>query len=117
MEKKILNYTLHDISIITPEGVITVPRHGTARCSTTRNLIEYIEANGAKIPINETTFGSVSGLPKEREDTIIIVSAILANSMRGQGRNDLYAVDEPVREGGRIVGCRALSRLTLYGEK
>ena len=116
MEKKILNYTLHPISIITEDGVITVPNHGSARCSTSRKLIEYIEANGAKIPINETTFGAVTGLPEEKEDTIIIVSAILANSMRSTGRKDLYAVDVPVREGGKIVGCRALSRLTKYGE-
>lgn len=114
--KKILNYTLHDISIITPKGVVVIPRHGTARCSTTRKLLCYISCDDIKIPINETIFGDISGLPEPEENTIIIVSAITANVMRERGREDVYTVDEPVRDGnGKILGCRALSKITKYG--
>lgn len=113
--KKILNYTRHPITIITDEGAIIIPSHGQARCSTSRELIEYIDFEGAKVRVNKTVFGGVEGLPEQKEDTIIIVSAILANVMRKQGRTDLMVVDSPIHEGGKIVGCRALSAETIYG--
>ena len=116
MKKKILNYTLHPITILTDEGAINLPSHGQARCSTSRELIEYLDCEGAKIRINKTVFGGVMGLPEQREDTVIVVSAIVANVMRSKGRADLMVVDSPVREGGKIVGCRALSAETIYGE-
>jgi len=116
MKKKILNYTRHPITIITDDGVINIPSHGQARCSTSRKLIEYLECEGARIRINKTVFGSVEGLPEEREDTVIIVSAILANVMRSKGRTDLMVVDSPIRDGNTIMGCAALSAETIYGE-
>ena len=114
--KKILNYTRHLITIITDEGTINIPSHGQARCSTSRQLIEYMECEGARIRINKTVFGAVEGLPEEREDTVIIVSAILANVMRSKGRTDLMVVDSPIRDGDKIMGCAALSVETIYGE-
>ena len=111
---KILNYTQHPITILTQQGAIQVLRHGTVRSSVVRTLLEYIDVDGAAIPINKTVFGAVPGLPEENKDTIIIVSAIVANVMRLTGRQDLMVVDEPVREGGKIVGCRALCRITEY---
>jgi len=113
MKTKILNYTLHDISIITNKGVIQIPRHGTARCSTTRKLIEYLEVEGTRVPVNKTVFGVIAGLPEETEGTILIVSAIAANSLR-KTRNDIYVVDEPVRSNGIIVGCKALAKIVEY---
>lgn len=115
MEKKILNYTLHAITILTDDGAINLPSHGQARCSTNRELVEYLDFGGAKVRINKTIFGE-AGLPQERDDTVIVVSAIVANVMRAKGRKDLMVVDSPVREGGQIVGCRALSSETIYGE-
>ena len=115
MKKKILNYTRHPITIVTDEGTITIQSHGQARCSTSRELIEYMDFEGAKVRVNKTVFGAVEGLPEEREDTVIIVSAILANVMRSKGRNDLMVVDSPIHEGGKIMGCRALSAETIYG--
>lgn len=115
MNKKILNYTLHPITILTDQGAINIPSHGQARCSTNRELIEYIDFEGAKVPVNKTIFGT-AGLPEPQEDTVIIVSAIVANVMRDKGRTDLMVVDSPVRDGGKIVGCRALSAVTIYGE-
>ena len=115
MKKKILNYTLHTITIITDEGAVNIASHGQARCSTSRDLVEFIDFEGAKVRINKTIFGTAS-LPEEREDTLIIVSAIVANVMRAKGRKDLLVVDSPIREGQKIVGCRALSGETIYGE-
>ena len=111
--KKILNYTRQPISIITPKGVITIPSHGNARCSSTRELVEYLEVEGSRVPINKTMFGSNTKLPIEKDDTIIIVSALTANVLR-KTRSDIYVVDEPVRESGRIVGCRALAKIVEY---
>jgi len=108
--KKILNYTYHPISIITNGGTVEIPKHGMARASTYRNIMDRLDFNGSTIPVNETSFGEVSGLPDYEEGTIIIVSGIAASAMWDK-RKDLYVVDEPVRDmNGKIIGCRALSK-------
>jgi hypothetical protein len=106
---KILNYTHHPVSIITGTGTVEIPRHGMARASTSRRVKGYLQYSDKSIPINETMFGDVIGLPDEEDGTIIIVSGIAANAIRN--RDDLFVVDEPVRDGnGTIVGCRALAK-------
>ena len=63
------------------------------------------------IKINSTSFGEVDGLPEPQEGTIFIVSALVAQALKGV-RNDLVIPDDTVRdEQGRIIGCRALARV------
>lgn len=55
--------------------------------------------------------GDVAGLPEEVDDTIIIVSAIVGQALKGK-RGDIYTIDEPVRnETGKVIGCRSLSKV------
>jgi len=104
------------VTLITPNGRVQIPRNGTARSSTTRRIVDYVDFAGVQVPVNETTFGNVEGLPRESDDTIIIVSGITASALKGK-RNDLYMVDEPVRDNnGKIIGCRSLATNTQYGE-
>ena len=65
---------------------------------------------GEEVRINKTELGGVVGLPEEKEDTIIIVSAIVGEALRGQ-RDDIYCVDEPIRVNNRVVGCRSLAKV------
>ncbi len=51
---------------------------GIARCSTTREIVDYIEG----VPCNETVFGDVTGVPKPSKDTYFIVSAIVDETVR-----------------------------------
>jgi hypothetical protein len=116
LSKKILNYTHHTVTIISQNGRVQIPRNGTARSSTTRKIVDYVDFAGVQVPVNETTFGNVEGLPPERDDTIIIVSGITASALKGK-RNDLYMVDEPIRDNsGKIIGCRSLATNTQYGD-
>ncbi len=108
--RKIINLTNHDITILTRNNEkVVIPRDGQIRCSISRLKIDTLVYNGVEIPINNTTLGDVPGLPEERDDTIIIVSAITAEALKGK-RNDIYTVDEPVRENYRVVGCKSLAK-------
>jgi hypothetical protein len=115
--KKILNYTHHPITIFTQSGTVEIPKHGMARASTIRNIKDIINFNGSHIPLNETNFGNVTGLPEKKDDTIIIVSGITSAAL-GDARNDLFVVDEPVRDAyGKIIGCRALTRGARFNKE
>lgn len=112
MKKKIINLTNHDIGVLTRDGQKTViPRDGQARCSISRIKVNELDVNGVMLPINDTIMGDVAGLPEERDDTIIIVSAIVYHAIKHR-RNDVYTVDEPVRnERGQVIGVRSLSKV------
>ena len=58
------------------------------------------------IPMTTTEYGEVEGLPDPADDTIYIVSSLVA------GRDDVFIPNESVRDGsGRIIGCRSLGRI------
>ncbi len=98
----IINLTPHKINLCGKE----IPSAGLARCE---SVVEKIaEIDGVKI--NRRSFGAVYGLPEPQEDTIYIVSAIVAQAVADK-RDDVYIVDETIRdEAGRIIGCNALAK-------
>tara|TARA_Y100000593_G_C4295212_1_gene330330 strand:- start:18 stop:392 length:375 start_codon:yes stop_codon:yes gene_type:complete len=108
-ETKVLNYTPHSIRMITSNGVVEIPRHGTVRAGVMRKYLKEITFGGVHIPVNSTTFGNVVGLPKEEKNTIIIVSSITAYSLRGK-RDDIFIVDELIRDKGVVVGAKSLAK-------
>lgn len=62
------------------------------------------------VPIMTLEFGSIDDLPPEEPNTRLIVSALVANAGREQGRKDLLVPARMVRDvEGRIVGCLALA--------
>jgi len=103
----IINLTPHEVNIITDNGNISIPASGTiARCKTEREVTGTI--NG--IPVTRTKFGEVENLPEPKENTIFIVSSLVAQAV--PHRNDVFIPDDSVRdEQGRIIGCRSLGRI------
>lgn len=105
---KIINCTPHNISFVADNGdvVRTIPASGILpRVATSYTTVATV--NG--IPDEATVYGNVEGLPTEEPDTILIVSALVANACKN--RNDLRVPGRQVRdEQGRVIGCKSLSR-------
>lgn len=105
-EVTIINATPHAVTIMDGDNnaIRTFAPSGICpRCSVTRETVSNISG----IPVNRSVFGEVVGLPEYEEDTIYIVSRVVAEAAK---RNDLFVVDDAVRdEAGRIIGCRALA--------
>ena len=108
---KIINATPHAINIIGDNGniLLTVEPSGIlVRVSQKTTDAGCITADGVLIPVTSNIFGDVVGLPDQQDDTIIIVSAMVANACKD--RADLALVNQAVRDDkGRIIGCRSLS--------
>lgn len=100
----IINLTPHKITFMREE-TITVPMSGIiARVAVKREQVG--ELNG--LPICRSVFGEVKDLPEPKPDTVYIVSALVAQAVKGK-RDDIYIVDDTVRdESGNIIGCRGL---------
>lgn len=105
---KLVNLTPHNIvMILNGEVKETLVSEGLARCSMISNEIGQI--NG--YTLSENTYGEVVGLPQPQEGVIYIVSAIVANALKGI-RNDIVVVDKTVRnESGQIIGCTGFARI------
>lgn len=106
---KMINLTPHAINFVGADNapLVTVEPSGTlARVSCETVVIG--EEGG--IPITTNKYGEVEGLPEPKEDTIFIVSALVAG--RVPHRSDVFIPNEAVRdEKGRIVGCKSLGRI------
>ena len=108
---KLVNCTPHDVSLITEKGNITFPRSGIIpRLTEQQNKINSINSNGIEIDIMEKSFNEVEGLPEPQENTIYIVSALVAGAAKD--RDDLVIPNDTVRDDqGRIVGCKNLAKI------
>ena len=106
---KIINLTPHAINFVDANGetILTVEPSGTlARVSCTTKVTGEI----AGIPTTETVYGEVEGVPEMKENTIYIVSSLVAQ--RCTDREDVFIPNESVRDDkGRIIGCRSLGRV------
>lgn len=105
---KIVNLTPHEVTVVASNGdvMMKVPASGqVARCSVNRTTVGKL--NG--IPVAKSVMGDVEGLPEPSEDTIYIVSRVVAEAMKGK-RDDLVIPDDAVRDGeGRIIGCKGFA--------
>lgn len=111
--KKILNYTKHDIKLITDKdkAPILIERNGIIRTGTQRRMREKIMYADGVLPVNDITFyGASYMIPEPEEGTIIVVSSLTASTMK-EIRDDIYVVDELVKDGtGRIIGAKSLAK-------
>ena len=105
----IINLTPHEVNIMNAGGdVINIPSTGRARMKTTTKIVG--EING--IPIEEVIHHSPYGLPEEKENTIFIVSRIVAENLTE--RRDLFITHDSIRdELGRITGCNKLAQIPI----
>jgi len=110
---KIVNLTPHPINLslqnnkraeIPPSGIV-------ARVEEKTETIGKIQVGDGNIPVIRKTLGRVENLPEPREDTIYIVSLIVAQALSGS-RSDVYIIGESIRdEQGRVIGAKSLAQL------
>ena len=105
----IINLTPHAITFLDGNNSVLAtiePSGVVARASQTRERVS--EVNG--IPVNQCSYGAVTGLPDPQPETIYLVSALTAQACRD--RNDVFITDDAVRnESGQIIGCRAIAHI------
>ncbi|MEN0661416.1 hypothetical protein NST11_18980 [Caldifermentibacillus hisashii] len=108
---KIVNLTPHSLNILVDGKDIVIPPSGTvARAATVRKQIGSITIDGVDIPINKTVLGDIDGLPAPADDTIYVVSMLVAQAV--PDRDDVFIVDDAVRDDqGRIIGAKALAHV------
>lgn len=105
---QIINLTPHEVTVVGSNGdiIMKVPASGqVARCSVSRTVIGELN----RITVAKSVMGEVEGLPEPSEDTVYIVSRVVAEAMKGR-RDDLIITDDAVRDSeGRIVGCKGFA--------
>jgi len=108
---KVVNCTPHDVNLITENGSITFPRSGIIpRLTEQQNKINSVIVNGIEIDIMSKSFLEPEGLPEPKENTIFIVSALVAGAVKN--RDDLVIPNDIIRDDkGNIIGCRNLAKI------
>lgn len=106
-----------NIKNLTPHAITFVMANGSTETVEPCGLVARVAAktvptgdtvNG--IPVSRTEYGAVEGLPAAMENTIYLVSSLVA--ARCPERDDVFIPNESVRdEAGRIIGCRSLGRV------
>lgn len=108
---KVVNLTPHLVRVFDGSEIVkTYPKGGLARARQTSTIIDEVDG----VPVVETSYGEVSGLPEPAEGVVYIVSAITLNAAKAHGRTtkDLLLTSDPVRDDeGRVIGCRAFARV------
>ena len=107
--KKLVNLTPHEVNIVLDNGeTVTVPASGQLARVSAKTVRADFSIN--EIPVTQTLYGEVEGLPDPEEGTAFIVSQLVAS--RVPTRYDVYIPNEAIRdEAGRIIGCRSLGRV------
>jgi hypothetical protein len=108
---KIKNLSPHPIVLL---GVEIPPSGVVARCEEKVEEIDRFEWDGKTIPVIKKTLGEVVNLPEPEEDTIFIVSLLVAEAVKKQfpDRKDIFVVGETVRDSsGKIIGAISLAKV------
>ena len=104
-----VNLTPHDVTINVDGRSETIKPTGLARCVEKTVQVGLVDE---WIPVFETEYKEVSGLPEPSEDTIYIVSAIVAESSEVRSRTDVYVPAKTIRdEHGNVIGCVGLAKI------
>ena len=108
MQTRIINLTQHAITIIAngTTSLTIAPSGNVARVTQVRKEIGEIN----DIPVYRSEFSHATGLPEVLDNTIYIVSMLVAQAC--PERTDLYCTDVAVRDAatGAITHCTALCR-------
>jgi len=102
---ELINLTPHAINLIGEETLTISPSGIIPRLSEVRE--DQGTING--FPIVKKSFGEIENLPEPKENTIYIVSALVAGAVN---RDDLVVPDGLVRnDKGQIIGCSGFARV------
>lgn len=108
------NYTPHVIHLYSPDGktqLCGITSSGIARASETHETVDILSTDDFSISVDKISYGTVNGLPPEREGVYHVVSLITVLQCMGK-RNDLLIVSGTVRDDqGKIIGCTGFARV------
>jgi hypothetical protein len=101
----LVNLTPHVINVMHADGSIqNISSSGLARCAEQRNIVGNIDG----IDLYAVSYGEVSGLPEQTEDTYFIVSMPVRLAL--PWRLDLLSPGELVRDSeGKPIGCKGFA--------
>ena len=101
----LINLTPHMINVLHADGSISnIPSNGLARCAEQRIAVDSV--NG--INLYAVSYGEVSGLPEQVDDTFYIVSMPVRLAL--PTRKDLLSPGELVRDqDGKPIGCKGFA--------
>jgi len=103
-----INLTPHTINVQVGGINYPIPTAGDCRVTVKQVKNKVLKFHGEDIPVMTNEYGSVTGLPEPKEDTIYIVSLMALNALCGT-RPDVIAPDSglsAIRENGQIVAVR-----------
>lgn len=101
---QIINLTPHPINL--PDGRV-IESSGIARCSQSETVTGEFDG----LPVVETSFGEVEGLPEPKGGVAYVVSTITAQAV--PHRRDVFVPARPIRDQkGAVVGCGALGQIS-----
>lgn len=105
----VVNLTPHPVHILDADGntLLTIPVSGLPipRAQKTTQHVAVLNVEGVDVPLVRTVFGAVENLPDPVKGTRYLVSLIVREAC--PDRDDLLIVEDVVREGSTIKGCRA----------
>lgn len=106
---KLVNLTPHVISLVVDgETVVVAPEGTVARVAQEETVKSVVVVDGVSVPVMETKFGEVEGLPDPEDDTLFIVSRLVKSAV--PHRDDVVVPGRQLRDvEGRIVGAAGLS--------
>lgn len=82
MNYKLINLTPHAIHVLMRDNkILTIESSGNARCEMITQVLDD-DFNG--VSLNSNTYGEVVGLPEPAENTLYIVSSIVAHAVKGK---------------------------------
>lgn len=83
----IRNLTPHSVTVA---GITIEPSGIVARVSAATADAGSVDFNGTTIPLTTTVYGEVQNLPAQRDDTLLIVSSLVAALRQYEGTNREY---------------------------
>jgi hypothetical protein len=116
----IVNCTPHEIVLvgedgnvalrIPPSGIVARVREEVTACGAVTVCPGGPLTPGVEVTLVKRAWGPIEGLPAPQFRTIFIVSSLVAQAAWAQGRRDVVAPGELVRDSeGRVIGCKNLS--------
>jgi hypothetical protein len=104
---KIINLTPHTINVQIGESIFTYEPSGSVARVKTETKVVF---NAGEIPVVKTSFVDVEGLPLPQQDTLYLVSSIVAQASK---REDVVSPDtgpSAIRENGQVTAVRGFQQ-------
>jgi hypothetical protein len=104
---RFINLTPHTLNVVDSDDQAVTdidPSGDVARVDVSRTQVDTVDG----VPVYDSTFGDVTGLPDPADDTLYVVSGKVLSAV---DRDDVVAPGDLVRDSdGNIIGCRGFTR-------